>query len=481
MKRYVPKWVRDLNTVRLDRPALRNLPTLFSPLVHRRRTFAVGAAFLLFAAVASFGFVPIDPDPRDVAIRQIAEDIPVVFPKSEGIPDTSDPSYVRAERVRRGDTLGTLLVRMQVNDPRAEKFVSATRAAHAFYELKPGHLILARTNSAGALLWLRYLSASSAADSGIESALTSRSLVLERSGTTFQVRDSLDPNEQRIEMRSGAVQNSLFGATDLAGVPESIAIQITEIFAGELDFYRDVRHGDQFRVVYEVFDQSGELAQTGRVLAVEYVSQGRVHQAVWYRAPGQSGGYYTFQGQSLKRAFLRAPLQFTRISSGFGGRLHPILNVWKWHTGVDYAAPIGTPVRATGDGVVVSRGWQNGYGNAIVVRHQGQYSTLYGHLSGFAAHLVSGQSVSQGQVIGYVGMTGWATGPHLHYEFRINGLARDPLRSTLPDAPPVDRGQMTAFLEQTRNANHQIELLRGVDLARATSREPGSGSQPPTL
>jgi murein DD-endopeptidase MepM/ murein hydrolase activator NlpD len=264
-------------------------------------------------------------------------------------------------------------------------------------------------------------------------------------------------------MRFGEISSSLYGATDSAGVPEQIAGQIAEIFSGEIDFYRDLRRGDRFRVVYENFGHDGASAHPGRVLAVEFVTQGKVHQAVWYQPHGQSGAYYGFDGRSMRRAFLRAPLEFTRISSGFGGRVHPILNIWKWHTGIDYAAPIGTPIRATADGLVKFVGQQTGYGNAIELKHQGVYSTLYGHMSAFAKGIKAGQTVTQGQVIGFVGMTGWATGPHLHYEFRVDGVAKDPLRVVMPDAVPVARDQMAAFKLGTTTASNAIVRMRNID------------------
>jgi murein DD-endopeptidase MepM/ murein hydrolase activator NlpD len=438
------------------------------------RRLGAGGAVLFFGAVAAFGFAPLDARDTPLSIRQVEEELPVpVAAFAPSSVERPEEDFVHAERVRRGDTLASLLTRMQVNDPHAEKFVNATPAAHAFYQLRPGRLVLARTNAQGALLWLRYLGVAAGND---EPEGISHSLVLERHGADFSVRDATEENERHIEMRSGTIQNSLFGATDAAAIPESIAVQITEIFAGDLDFYRDVRRGDQFRVVYEMYDQSGEPARAGRVLAVEYGSGTRLHQAVWFQPAGQPGGYYGFGGQSLRRAFLRAPLQFTRVSSGFGGRMHPILNTWRWHAGIDYAAPLGTPVRATGDGVVVSAGWQNGYGNAVVIRHQGAYSTLYGHLSAFAKGLHPGQTITQGELIGNVGMTGWATGPHLHYEFRINGSAHDPAHAVLPEAPALEHAQLAAFLEKTRDADREIELLRGLDTARADAPNDGKGA-----
>jgi murein DD-endopeptidase MepM/ murein hydrolase activator NlpD len=188
---------------------------------------------------------------------------------------------------------------------------------------------------------------------------------------------------------------------------------------------------------------------------------------VWYAGAGQSGAYYTPDGKSLKKAFLRSPLEFSRVTSGFSMRLHPILGTWRAHKGVDYGAPIGTKVRATADGEVEFVGQQNGYGNFIVLRHQDRYTTAYGHLNGFAAGLHKGMRVEQGQVIGYVGHTGWATGPHLHYEFRIAGIHQDPLSIALPVSIPLTAQQLTTFRSSTASMLTQLESLRSIALAQS--------------
>src|SRR5690606_2147080 len=195
--------------------------------------------------------------------------------------------------------------------------------------------------------------------------------------------------------------------------------------SGDIDFHRDLRRGDHFNVIYETYTHQGSFIRSGKVLALEFVNKSTAYQAAWYEHNG-SGAYYSFDGQSLKKAFLRSPMEFTRISSGFSRRFHPIHKPWREHKGVDYAAPTGTPIRSTADGVIEFIGTQRGYGNTVVVKHHGNYSTLYAHMSAFAPGLRKGARVSQGQMIGRVGSTGWATGPHLHYEFRIAGKQVDP-------------------------------------------------------
>ena len=213
---------------------------------------------------------------------------------------------------------------------------------------------------------------------------------------------------------------------------------------------------------------NGEAVRSGRILSAEFINQGHAYRTVYYQTGSAAGNYYTPDGQSMRKAFLRSPIEFTRVSSGFSlSRFHPILNKWRSHKGVDYAAAMGTKVKVTSDGVVAVVGQQHGYGNVIMVNHSGgHYTTVYGHLSRFAAGLHRGQHVSQGEVIGYVGMTGLATGPHLHYEFRVDGAQRDPLRVALPDGAPISAAQKTAFLDNTRDLTDRLSLLRNTHLAK---------------
>ena len=212
---------------------------------------------------------------------------------------------------------------------------------------------------------------------------------------------------------------------------------------------------------------NGEPVRTGRIQAAEFINQGKSYRAMYFQTDSNHGGYYTPDGKSVRKAFLRSPLEFSRISSGFSlSRLHPVLGTWRAHKGVDYAAPTGTKVKVTADGTVSFVGKQGGYGNVVMVSHQGRYTTVYGHLSRFANGIHRGQQVGQGDIIGYVGMTGLASGPHLHYEFKINGQQRDPLRVALPDATPISTLQKTAFQEATSNLLGQLALLSNVNLAK---------------
>jgi murein DD-endopeptidase MepM/ murein hydrolase activator NlpD len=231
-------------------------------------------------------------------------------------------------------------------------------------------------------------------------------------------------------MGSGTINSSMFAATDDARIPDAVATQLTEVFSTDVDFHRQLRKGDTFSVIYEALTADGEpitwgAAATGRVLAAEFVNNGRSYSAVWFQDAQGKGAYYGLDGQSKKRAFLASPLEFSRVTSGFAMRMHPILNSWKQHKGVDYGAPSGTPIRAVGDGVVEFAGWQNGYGNVVEVKHSSQRSTVYAHMS--RIDVKRGARIEQGQHIGAVGMTGWATGPHLHFEVKVNGVQEDPM------------------------------------------------------
>jgi murein DD-endopeptidase MepM/ murein hydrolase activator NlpD len=256
-----------------------------------------------------------------------------------------------------------------------------------------------------------------------------------------------NPLEMRMRTVRGRIETSLFEAVEAAGAHDQIAVGLADIFGWDVDFVLDVRPGDTFVVTYPEIWRDGVYIKDGPIQAAEFVNQGRDFQAVRYADPNADAHYYTPDGRSLHRAFLRAPVEFTRVSSGFNlARYHPILNRIRAHKGVDYAAPIGTPVRAAGDGVVRLAGWTGGYGNMVEIEHGHGITTVYGHLSRFAHGVRAGTHVTQGTVIAYVGMTGLATGPHLHYEYRLNGVFKNPQTVSLPAAAPIDPRWREDFL-----------------------------------
>lgn len=417
----------------------------------RLRWLVAMSSLPLLGVVTAFGIMPqseIATSPLKTVVEEIALPAATLAP-------ASTTTFWRNERVQRGDTVAELLRRMNVEDTAADEYLRGNPAAESFRQLAVGKSIQAETGANGELLALRYLS-----NSGTQ-------IVIDRNGGTFKTSELPAQLEQRVFMRTGEIKTTLFDATDEAGLPDAAANQLAEIFGGDIDFHRDLRKGDKFSVTYEMTYSNGEPVRVGRIQAAEFINQGKPYRVVYFQTDSTHGDYYTPDGKSVRKAFLRSPMEFSRISSGFTpARFHPILKMWRAHKGVDYAAPIGTKVKVTADGFISFVGKQGGYGNVIMVNHQGRYSTVYGHLSRFANGLHRGQRVGQGEIIGYVGMTGWATGPHLHYEFRMDGQQRDPLRVALPDATPISASQKTAFAEATRSLTDRLGLLSNVSLAK---------------
>jgi murein DD-endopeptidase MepM/ murein hydrolase activator NlpD len=356
----------------------------------------------------------------------------------------SPASYIREERFQRGDTLAGFLSRLGINN--AE--VARLARVRALQLLRPGMFVRAEVNADGAPRTLSFL--------------TGRDALMQivADGTEYRAGEVTSALEPRVTMKSGVIRSSLFAATDAAGIPDSVGMQMADIFAGDVDFYRDLRKGDRFAVVYEEHAFGGTPVRAGRVLAAEFTNGGKTYRAVYY-----GKGYYTPEGNNLRKAFLRTPLEFSRVSSGFGMRKHPIAHAWRAHKGIDYAAQIGTRVRAVGDGIVEYAGPKGGYGNVVMLRHHGQYSTVYAHLSRITQGIKRGARVAQNDTIGAVGQTGWATGPHLHYEFRIAGEARNPFSIAMPAALPVPSYELAAFRTQADPLIARLELLANTNLA----------------
>ena len=271
--------------------------------------------------------------------------------------------------------------------------------------------------------------------------------------------------DRRIAGSSSEIRDSFYLAARQAGLSERLVMEVAEIFAWDVDFALDVWEGDRFSVIYEELYQPDGTASDGAILAAEFVNRGHRIRALRYEDAQGHAGYYSPEGLSLRKAFLRTPVAFTRISSGFGPRTHPLLHRLLQHNGVDYAAPRGTPVKATGDGEVVHVGRKGGYGKTVVLKHGALYTTVYAHLSRYASDLGRGDPVHQGQIIGYVGSTGLATGPHLHYEFRVRGQHRDPLKVSLPKAAPIAQEYRTDFFHRTRSLVARLDSLSTTQLA----------------
>jgi murein DD-endopeptidase MepM/ murein hydrolase activator NlpD len=286
-------------------------------------------------------------------------------------------------------------------------------------------------------------------------------LTLQRVGDQWRASTELAPLGTQVRVAGGRIETSLFAATDEANLGDSIAIQMVELFAADIDFHRELRRGDTFSVVYESLSADGQpvtwAEEQGRVLAAEFVNSGRVYQLLWYADENGKGTYYGFDGKSRRRTFLASPMAFSRVTSGFAMRMHPIMQSWRQHNGVDYAAPMGTAVRSVGDGIVEFAGWQNGYGNVIQIAHGNDRATLYAHLS--RIDVKQGQRVEQGHRVGSVGATGWATGPHLHFEFRIRGQHQDPTRMARGAEPVHIASAMRPQFEDTvRSVQRQLDI-----------------------
>ena len=411
---------------------------------------AVILGLSLFGVVAAFGIAP-GTSTATVPTTPIIAEL-----KLPDFGETSNENlpYSHQGKVQRGDTVAGLLARLNIDDPAALEFLKSDPVGQAISQLKPGKTVQAITTETGDLLSLHYFNQWDSV------------LVVERSADGFVAKEQAFSEAPRLVFKTGTIRNSLFGATDAAGVPDAVATQLAKIFSTDIDFHTDLRRGDQFSVAYEVYYQAGEPVRTGRVLAAEFVNDNRPYRALFFESKPDQGEYYTPEGKNLREAFLRSPLEFSRVSSGFTmARFHPVLKNWRAHTGVDFAAPAGTRVQATADGVVSFAGQQNGYGNVVEIKHQSQYSTLYAHLSGFASGLRLGMNIRQGEIVGYVGATGFATGPHLHYEFKVAGAYRDPLGVAVPLAIPLQTQQLAAFHRTADALQSQLALLRGSDLA----------------
>ncbi len=395
---------------------------LASRVAHTFRTYpkqitAAIAAMLMCAGGGAFALASFGPDASELPVKQVLEAVkPLPVAVQTDALDAYSFTLFRSETTRSSDTAGALLTRLGVADPAAAAFVRGNAEMRAALFGKVGRTVTAEVNQENRL---QKLSARWIPDGngGFNR------LVLEKSGAGFAVHSETDSLTPGTRLASGTVRTTLFAATDDAGIPDAVASQLADVFSGDVDFHH-VHRGDRFAVVYETFDADGQALRTGRVLSAEFESKGQVHQAMWFQEPGQKGGYYRPNGDSLRHAFLNSPVEFSRITSGFAMRFDPILKTWKQHHGVDYGAPIGTAVRAVGDGTVEFAGQQNGYGNVIILKHPNHMETVYAHLSRIDVKV--GQSIAQSQFIGAVGMTGWATGPHLHFEYRVNGEYTDP-------------------------------------------------------
>jgi murein DD-endopeptidase MepM/ murein hydrolase activator NlpD len=412
------------------------LPVLAVALIYLGRTEQTGARPIREVEVSSIGPAPVaavEPEPT------LAE------PVAPGPAVDDLPGPVLELLVQRGDTLESLFKRNRLSLGDLADLVALPDVGRGLKLLKPGDRLEIAHDGEEVLALRRELD-------------DVRLLTIARKESRFEASTF----ERQLEMRPigahGVVRSSLFEAGMQAGMSDKLVMDLAGIFEWDIDFIQDVREGDEFTVLYEEIWRDGVKLRNGDIVAAEFVNQGKPYRASRYRDPSGRSNYFTPDGHSLRKAFIRAPLNFTRISSNFDtSRRHPILNTIRAHQGVDYAAPVGTPIRAAGDGKVMFRGVQGGYGNVIILQHGGNITTLYGHMSRFANVRVGGR-IAQGEVIGYVGQSGLATGPHLHYEYRVNGVHRNPRTVPLPPADPVPPQYQEDFKATTASLWRQLDL-----------------------
>jgi murein DD-endopeptidase MepM/ murein hydrolase activator NlpD len=356
--------------------------------------------------------------------------------------------------IERGQTLGEIFANIGISSRQLAHLVAAAPSADSFTRLRPGDRIGIRRDAAGTLTALQ-----------LDVDSDTRRIV-EINGEKVTERTIERPVEKRMRVASGQIVGSLFGAGEEAGLDDGTIIKLAKVFGYDIDFAQDLRRGDQFSVVFEEMYRDGEVLPGGDIIAATFVNRGRRFDALRFEKADGSIEYYDQAGRPLRKAFIRTPVEFSRISTRFSSaRRHPILGTVRAHKGVDYAAPSGTPIMAAADGRVGFAGWKTGYGRVVIIDHGRGHSTLYAHMSGFGKSAKVGTRVRQGDNIGYVGMTGLATAPHLHYEFRINGVHRDPLKVTLPPPEPLPGALMAKFRAVTAP---YIRQLAQAELRSAT-------------
>ncbi|MDP4301891.1 M23 family metallopeptidase [Leptothrix discophora] len=428
---------------------------------HPRVLSGAALTVLLGSAVTAFGVAPLTPiDTTPVSTRIITETLGVPdLGAQEQALDALSLALHRNDLTRAGDTADTLLSRLGIQDAEAAAFLRRDRAAQRILIGRTGKRVQA-TSVAGPSGQLQQLVVRGPALDSAKALTHFSRVTLQRVANGFSIQE--EDVALGVQLRSGAgtIRSSLFAAADQAGLPDSVTVQMAEIFGSDIDFRRELRKGDTFAVVYEALSADGEPltwgVNVGRVLSARFVNDGHTLDAVWYQDGEQRGGYYGADGKSKARVFLASPLAFSRVSSGFSMRFHPILQQWRAHLGVDYAAPTGTAVRSVGDGTVEFAGVQNGYGNVVMVRHGGEHSTVYAHLSRIGVRV--GQKVVQGDTLGAVGSTGWATGPHLHFEFKQGGRQVDPIKvARSSEAVSLSAAALSRFRSVSQTAQGQLD------------------------
>ena len=436
---------------------------------HPRGLTVLVVSLLLGSAVTAFGVAPLAPDASALPRRILTESVTQTTLDAQlQALETHALELYRSDLTRSGDTADTLLLRLGVDDPDVAAFLRTDPQARRLLEGRPGKMVQVQT--AG---WAAQFAGGSVSSDVFRSALDSLHAADHRSQRDrLAVAHRTGQLATESRLGSGTIVTSLFAAADESRLPDAVTVQLAEIFGTDIDFRRDLKRGDTFTVLYESLTADGEPLlwnqASGRVLAAQFVNGGKTYDAIWFEGTGAGGrakgAYFSLDGRSKNRMFLASPVAFSRVTSGFAMRMHPILQTWRAHLGVDYAAPTGTPVRAVGDGAVEFAGWQNGYGNVVILRHAGDRETRYAHLS--RLNVRQGQRVEQGQQVGDVGATGWATGPHLHFEFRMRGAVVDPMKIARESEPiEISAAARSRFAEQASAARSQLAVASAMGTA----------------
>ena len=450
--------VRRLNT-RLTTTGLAWLEQLKNYAhTHPKRLAGLLASVLLSTGGGAFAVANIGPDPAQLpvstiteAVNSLAADTPL-----SALTDSLSYSLYRSDITRSSDTAETLLRRLGVADPAAANFLRNDPNTYHNLLGRTGRNVSAETSDSHRLQRLTARWAQD--DSG-----NFQRLVVERvDDGSFASRIETAPLTLNTRLAGGVIESSLFSATDASNIPDAVAVQMAEMFSTHIDFRRSLRKGDRFAVVYQTLEADGEPLRSGKVLSAEFHNGNKSYDAVWFESVSGKGAYYGLDGKSLQRAYLSSPVAFSRVSSGFAMRLHPIHKTWRAHLGTDFAAPTGTAVRTVGDGVVEFAGVQSGYGNVVHINHGNEHVTVYAHLSRIDVR--AGQRIEQGHNIGAVGATGWATGPHLHFEFRVKGVHQDPMviAQASAAAQPVTAATQAVFQRMAGQMREQLQTALAV-------------------
>ena len=426
---------------------------------HRRHVLAALGTLLLGTGVVAFGVSPTLPDAARWPVRQVVESAALPSARPDLTAPTSDFVVHQSQLTRREDSVQTLLKRLGVDDRDAQNFLARDATSRMLLMGASGKLASVARTAEGRLkaLSVRWVDANS--------QRVSRLWVEQHDGGYTSRLEQPAPR-RLVQFGSLTLRSSFYAATDQANIPDAIASQVVEAFSGDVDFQRDLQRGARFSLVYEAFELDGEVLFTGRLLGADIQNGKQTHQAMWFQEGGRPGEFVSLDGESQRRAFLASPLAFSRVTSSYGPRIHPVFGVQKDHKGTDYGAPAGTPVRTVADGVVTFAGRQGGYGNYVVIRHPDATTTAYAHLERIAVRV--GQRVQQGQNVGTVGATGTATGPNLHFEYLVRGVRTNP--SKIVGAPPSSTAALASlpsFKQEAKAMREQLGMASSVALANA--------------